>query len=73
MSNDTSQLQVTRKDADQDIFSVVSGHNTYTVTYCGSGDADPEYVALWECTCSASNSIRTGTWISVREEVTTNA
>ena len=26
---------------------------TYTVTYCGSGDGDPEYCALWECTCPA--------------------
>jgi uncharacterized Zn finger protein len=27
--------------------------NTYEVRYCGSGDADPEYVAIWECTCPA--------------------
>jgi uncharacterized Zn finger protein len=27
--------------------------NTYAVTYEGSGDADPEYVALWSCTCPA--------------------
>jgi len=26
---------------------------TYTVTYCGSGDGDPDYVAVWECTCPA--------------------
>lgn len=26
---------------------------TYTVTYEGSGDGDPEYVALWSCTCPA--------------------
>lgn len=30
-----------------------SSGNTYTVRYCGSGDADPEYVALWECNCPA--------------------
>jgi hypothetical protein len=30
-----------------------SSGNTYEVHYCGSGDADPEYVALWECTCPA--------------------
>jgi hypothetical protein len=29
-----------------------SGHE-YHVTYQGSGDADPEYVALWECDCPA--------------------
>lgn len=27
--------------------------NTYWITYAGSGDADPEYVALWECSCPA--------------------
>ena len=27
--------------------------STYTVTYKGSGDADPEYVALYECSCPA--------------------
>jgi len=27
----------------------------YTVHYCGSGDGDPEYVALWECTCPAGH------------------
>jgi hypothetical protein len=27
--------------------------NTYTVKYCGSGDGDPDYVALWECDCPA--------------------
>ena len=27
--------------------------NTYTVKYCGSGDGDPEFVALWECNCPA--------------------
>ncbi len=30
-----------------------SGRGTYEVTYRGSGDADPEYVALWHCTCPA--------------------
>jgi len=25
----------------------------YTVKYCGSGDADPDYVSLWECNCPA--------------------
>jgi len=35
-----------------------SGH-TYTVKYCGSGDGDPDYCALWECNCPASK-FRTG-------------
>ena len=26
---------------------------TYRVEYCGSGDADPDYVATWSCTCPA--------------------
>lgn len=26
---------------------------TYHITYAGSGDADPDYVALWECDCPA--------------------
>lgn len=25
--------------------------NIYCITYAGSGDADPEYVGLWECSC----------------------
>jgi len=26
----------------------------YEIRYAGSGDADPEYVALWECNCPAA-------------------
>lgn len=26
---------------------------TYHITYAGSGDGDPEYIALWECSCPA--------------------
>lgn len=26
---------------------------TYTISYAGSGDGDPEYVALWKCDCPA--------------------
>ena len=26
----------------------------YRVTYMGSGDGDPDYVAVWECTCPAA-------------------
>jgi len=33
--------------------------NTYTVKYCGSGDGDPEYCALWECDCPAGQYGRT--------------
>jgi len=37
-----------------DAYEVVSDSgSTYTVRYCGSGDGDPEYVALWECNCPA--------------------
>lgn len=30
-----------------------SGHQ-YQIKYAGSGDADPEYVALWDCNCPAA-------------------
>jgi len=30
-----------------------SGGHWYNVMYQGSGDADPECVALWECDCPA--------------------
>lgn len=30
-----------------------SGHQ-YNIRYAGSGDADPEYVALWDCDCPAA-------------------
>ena len=41
-------------DYEQQSYAVESeSGNSYTVTYCGSGDGDPEYVALWECTCPA--------------------
>lgn len=34
---------------------VVSGSgSTYTVTFCGSGDMDPDCGALWGCTCPAA-------------------
>ena len=29
------------------------GRTKYRVAYCGSGDADPDYVATWSCTCPA--------------------
>ena len=32
--------------------------NQYTITYVGSGDADPDYVALWECDCPAAQNGR---------------
>lgn len=39
---------------DDSRYSVLSpSGRTYTVSYCGSGDADPDYVALWECNCPA--------------------
>ena len=49
-------MQITRQDEPdgREAYKVLSdsGH-TYHVRYCGSGDADPEYVALWECDCPA--------------------
>ena len=48
------EMQIT-PDEDWHEFTVVSpSGNSYTVTYCGSGDADPDYVSLWECDCPAA-------------------
>lgn len=39
---------------DQNSYTVLSDSGcTYTIRYAGSGDADPEYVGLWECDCPA--------------------
>jgi len=32
---------------------------SYHVRYCGSGDADPEYLAIWDCDCAAGQHGRT--------------
>jgi len=46
---------VTRRDTDTDSYDVLSpSGKTYIVSFCGSGDGDPEYVALWDCTCPAA-------------------
>jgi len=39
----------------RDSYLVTNGksNSQYRVTYRGSGDADPDYVALWSCTCPA--------------------
>jgi len=35
-------------------FSVQSnGKDAYTVVYRGSGDGDPDFMALWSCNCAA--------------------
>ena len=39
----------------EQLYDVLSDSgNVYHITYAGSGDADPEYVALWECDCPAA-------------------
>jgi len=30
----------------------------YTVKYCGSGDGDPEFMALWNCSCRANSECK---------------
>lgn len=35
------------------------GSKNYTVKYCGSGDADPDYISLWECNCPAGQHGKT--------------
>ena len=48
------RITYTPDDDGRDAYTVESGSGkTYRVQYCGSGDADPECVSLWECTCSA--------------------
>ena len=49
-------MKITKdKCASRDTYSVESpSGNTYTVRYMGSGDADPEYVSIWECDCPAA-------------------
>ena len=39
--------------------SASNGKRSYTIRYAGSGDADPDYVSLWECDCPAAK-YRTG-------------
>ena len=42
------------KPGGRDTWEVLSeSGNTYIVRYMGSGDGDPEYVALWDCSCPA--------------------
>lgn len=47
-----------RVEADPDDDSTYMVHcpsgNAYAVRYCGSGDGDPEYIALWECSCPST-------------------
>ena len=40
---------------------------TYAVRYCGSGDGDPEMMALWECDCPAGQH---GRWCKHLNAVT---
>ena len=54
MGESTIELTVTRRNESREAYDVISpSGNTYRVGYCGSGDADPDYVALWECDCPA--------------------
>ena len=54
--------QIQSDDRGHDRFFVLSGSgNSYVVTYEGSGDCDPEYIALWSCTCPAYKYQKRGT------------
>ena len=49
------RFRITRRNIEHDSYDVQSpSGNIYVVSYCGSGDADPDYVALWDCTCPAA-------------------
>lgn len=40
----------------REVYTVASDSGrTYRVRFCGSGDGDPEFVALWECDCEAGH------------------
>ena len=44
-------MQFTEIERDR-TFRVESASGTsYEIAYAGSGDGDPDYVALWECSC----------------------
>ena len=43
-------MEIIRMSAEKYKIKSNSG-KIYNITYAGSGDADPEYVALWECNC----------------------
>ncbi len=48
------KITYTPNDDGRSVYTVESGSgNTYRVSYCGSGDGDPEYCATWECDCPA--------------------
>ena len=48
-------MEITRStDGPYDKFVVASDSGkTYEITYAGCGDADPEFVSLWDCSCPA--------------------
>ena len=46
-------MKLTMLDAER--FEVLSkSGRTYEITYQGSGDADPDYVEIWDCSCPAA-------------------
>ena len=45
-------MQITRNDNGTYAVKSDSGA-TYEITYAGCGDADPEFVSLWDCSCPA--------------------
>ena len=39
-----------------ELMEVISASGkTYKIRYCGSGDGDPEYIAIWKCNCPAGS------------------
>jgi hypothetical protein len=45
------RIEAVRDGAEYRVLS--DSGNTYTVRFCGTGDGDPDVVALWECDCPA--------------------
>ena len=49
-NGETEAYTVTPDDAGNK-YLIEGPRGQHTVEYCGSGDADPDYVAIWSCTC----------------------
>ena len=47
-----STIRVIETGAKFEVKSASGG--IYQITYAGSGDADPEFISLWQCNCPAA-------------------
>lgn len=47
-------MKITETENGYEVWS--ESGKTYNISYAGSGDADPDYVALWKCDCPAGRN-----------------